>query len=141
LLPKAARYLIAAAVTYTGAALALPALCRLWPAVRAPFLYYLLQVTVVKLLGDLVYFTVSPAHRFIAHLDDYLVNDFFTFYRLGVPLAVALAWFLATGRVPAVLTGVWLSPAAALALYLINRWLVEGAETKRRQRTARLPRV
>ncbi len=125
----------------SAVAFGLPAIVGRWPFARLPFAYFLIQVTAVKLLGDLVYFTVSPRYREIAHLDDYLTNDFFTFYRFALPLAMVQAYLRATGRVPLALAGLWPTPLLATVLYLANRWLIEQAQDKRREQRGGVPIV
>lgn len=136
-----ARFGFVAVAAYAAVAFGLPALGRVWPFVRLPFAYFLMQVTAVKLLGDLVYFSISPSRREMAHLDDYLANDFFTFYRFGLPLAVVQAYLLARGQIPLALFGLWQAPLLATALYLANRWLIEQAQDKRRTQRGGIPIV
>lgn len=135
------RFLLVGLVAYLGAAHGLPALQALWPPAGYPLAYYLLQVTAVKLLGDLVYFGVSSRYREAVHLEDYLANDFFTFYRFSLPLAVFQAFLLATGRIPYYLVTLWPRPVLATILYLANRLLVEQAQDQRRKQRGGIPLV
>ncbi|RJQ09263.1 MAG: hypothetical protein C4551_04070 [Bacillota bacterium] len=110
-------------------------------ALSTPFIHFLATVTVVKLVGDAVYFLVSPRYREITQLEDYLGNDFLTFYRFGLPLAIVQTLALNQAMVPISLTGLWSGPAAATILVVANRWLVEQATVRRRKARGDIPVV
>ncbi len=135
------RFALAAAAATLAAAFGLSFLGRVWPYAAQPLLHFLLQVTVVKLAGDLAYYLVSPRYREMAHLDDYLANDFITFYRFALPLAVIQALFLVRGAIPPSFHWLWWGPLPAAALYLVNRWLLERDQDKRRQERGGIPSV
>jgi hypothetical protein len=106
-----------------------------------PFLRCLVAAASVKLLGDLAYFIVSPRRRETTQLDDYLANDFLTFFRFALPLAIFQALVVGSGRVPPALSGLWTGPGLATILYLVNRSLVEQAQDKRRATQGGIPLV
>jgi len=106
-----------------------------------PFLRCLVAASLVKLLGDLAYFLASPGRRETTQLDDYLGNDFFTFLRLALPLAIFQALLVGSGRVPPAFIGLWTGPGLATIIYLVNRSLVEQAQNKRRATQGGIPLV
>ena len=106
-----------------------------------PFLRCLVAASLVKLLGDLAYFLASPGRRETTQLDDYLGNDFFTFLRLALPLAIFQALVVGSGRVPPALIGLWTGPGLATIIYLVNRSLVEQAQDKRHATQGGIPLV
>jgi hypothetical protein len=101
----------------------------------------LVAASLVKLLGDLAYFIASPRRRETTQLDDYLGNDFFTFLRLALPLAIFQALVAGSGRVPPAFIGLWTGPGLATIIYLVNRSLVEQAQDKRRATQGGIPLV
>lgn len=135
------RFFLVGAVTFALASLALDGLLRL--GLWSRYLWFvtdLVAVTLAKLLGDLVYFAVSPRYRETVHLDDYLANDFLTYFRFGLPLAVALAFTQGRGYIPGGY-GFRVATGAATLLFLVNRWLVERAQDKRRRQRGGVPVV
>ncbi len=114
----------------------------LWLDARWAFTYldafpYLVAAGVAaKVLGDLIYYLVSPARRRWLYLEDYLLNDLLVHTRFIVPLAVAQGWVAAQVPVYLPLTWVWLrrawvSPVGGVIIWAINRYLVEKAEDER----------
>jgi hypothetical protein len=108
---------------------------------QVPFPYFMVLVTATKLLGDAAYFFLFPRRRDWVHVADYLQEDFVTFFRFGFPLAAAQAYLLNTGRVSTGILPLWLSPIPATVLFLVNRWLVERAQEKRRAGRGGVPVV
>jgi len=96
-----------------------------------PFLRCLATGATAKLAADAVYFLLSPPYRL--RLLDYLADDLFTFFRFLLPLAIAQAYAWAYGYVPPRYLWLWTGPGPALAVYLVNRWLVERAQASRRR--------
>jgi hypothetical protein len=112
-----------------------------FPFMSVPFLYFLVMVALTKLLGDTAYFLLSPGRREWARLDGYLLEDFLTFFRFGFPLAMAQAYALNTGQIPLSLLLFWLGPSLPVAVFLVNRWLVERGQDKRRLQIGGVPVV
>jgi hypothetical protein len=105
------------------------------------FPYLMVTVAVTKLAVDVLYFTLLGGRREWTQVDDYLLNDFFTFFRFGFPLAIVQTYLLVKGYVPLGFMAVWMSPAPALVLVLVNRWLIERAQMKRFRERGRVPLV
>lgn len=137
----AVRFAIVGVAAFTLAGLVYAPVARLAPVTTAAFPRFLLLVTLVKLLGDLVYYLVSFRRREVVHLDDYLGNDFLTFYRFALPLAIVQAYALGQALIPLAYNELWRGPGAATALYLTNRWLIEQAEERRRRMRGGVPVV
>lgn len=137
----AVRYLLTGAAAAGLGTLGLRWLERVAPAVETPFWHFLVLASLVKLAGDLAYFLLSPRHREHVHIEDYLANDFFTFYRFALPLAIVQALLMARAYVPPGYQGAWSGPAGALLLYLINRGLIEEAQDRRRAQRGGVPLV
>lgn len=117
-------------------------LFKQWPGVgTTPFFYFLAGVAAAKVIADGFYFTAFPRYREWGQLDDYLINDFGTFFRFGFPLVLVQAYMLNKGMVPVPYLSLWLSPAAAVLLVLVNRWLIERAADRRRARRGGIPAV
>jgi len=125
------RFAVLAAASFAAASLVLRWLKGWQPMLTTPFFYFLAGVALSKLTVDILYFVVSPRYREWGQIDDYLLNDFFTFFRFGLPLAVAQAYFLNKGMVPTHYLELWLGPALPLALVLVNRWKIERAQEAR----------
>ncbi len=142
----AGRFALVGAVTYALATLAVWAADRPGhpPSVSfmaVPFIRFVAIAWTTKLLGDLVYFAVSPRHREVAYLGDYLANDFVTYQRFGLPLAIVQSLALVQGYVPVSLQALWQGAGPATLLFLVNRWLVERAQERRRLARGGVPVV
>lgn len=122
-----ARYVFLGAVTYALGLVALRAADHV-SFLASTFPHFLVAVAATKLLGDTVYFLLSPRRRLWVYVDDYLGNDFMPFFRYGFPLAIIQAYLLNRGYVPPAYLGLWLGPGSATLIYLIDRWLVERAQ-------------
>lgn len=135
------RFVLLGASAFALATLTYTYLARAVPALELAFPRFLASVTLVKLLGDLVYRIISPGRRELTHLDDYLANDLFTFYRFALPLAVIQAYALSKGLIPPAYVALWRGAGAATLLYLVNRWLIEQAVQRRRRARGGVPVV
>ena len=111
------------------------------PFMLVPFPYYLTMVALAKLLGDTAYFILSPGRRDWVRPDEYLLEDFSTFFRFGFPLAMLQAYALNAGYVPLHLLVFWLGPSLPVAVFLVNRWLIERAQDQRRRKVGGVPVV
>lgn len=106
------------------------------------FVRFLLFFAVLKLAGDAAYFILWPHRREWAYLSLYFWDDFFTYARFAFPISVAQR-LMETQMFPpwvydappqTLLHHLIAGPYAAIAMYLINRWMrEEAAETAYRQ--------
>jgi len=125
------RFAALAGVTFITASLVLRWLKGWEPILTTSFFYFLAAVVVTKLTADIFYFTAFPRYREWGQVDDYLGNDFLTFFRFGLPLLLAQTYLFNKGLVPTSYLKLWLSPAFPLAVVLVNRWKVERAQEAR----------
>lgn len=103
---------------------------------RETFIYLLVVGALAKVLGDLIYYILSPGRRHWLYLEDYVVNDLLVHSRFVVPLAIAQGWIAAQAPLYAPFAWAYLrhiviSPLLGVVLWAVNRHLVEQAEEKR----------
>jgi hypothetical protein len=134
-----ARLAVAGCSAFVLAGLGYSWLAEASPTLAPAFPRAIILVTLVKLAGDAVYFALSSSHREMVHLDDYLGNDLFTFYRFGLPLAVVQAYLVGRGLVPPVYIALLRGAGPATLLYLVNRWLCAKANERRRRERGEVP--
>ncbi len=106
------------------------------------FVRYFLFFVVGKVVGDVAYFSFWPERREWARFSMYLLEDFFTYFRFVIPLAIMQRWLETLTIVPPLYdlppAGVYhyavAGPYLAAAMYIFNRILREtSAETSYRQ--------
>lgn len=100
----------------------------------------------VKLLGDVVYYRLRPQYRDYGNIGEYLVEDALALLRFGFPLVVAQRLvetsFIAALLGPrSVLMQLVAGPYAAIAIYLVNRYLREEVADTRFHAGERLHRL
>lgn len=101
---------------------------------------FLILFGAVKILGDLLYYSLWPHYRHFVQIRHYLAEELIPFYRFGFPASLAqrlmeVTFFpsLAFGLAPST----WAEhavagPLLAIGVYLVNRWLVESSQEESR---------
>lgn len=132
---RARRFAILGLLTLIPVQAALWVVDSLYPG-HPHLVRFLVVFAVVKIIGDLLYFTFWPDYRHWVQVRHYLAEEFIPFFRFGFPASlgqriVEVTFFpgLAFGLPPSTLMEhILIGPLLALAIYLFNRWLIEEAQ-------------